>query len=45
MFDQRPMPKVFDFGIAKATTSHQLTEKTLYTEAGRMIGTTGVHEP
>ncbi len=25
--------------IAEATTSHQLTEKTLYSEAGRMIGT------
>lgn len=33
-----PQPKVIDFGIAKATTS-SLTEKTLYTEQGMLIGT------
>ena len=31
-------PKVIDFGIAKATTQ-QLTEKTLYTQQGMLIGT------
>ena len=32
------MPKVIDFGVAKAT-SHQLTEKTLFTEVGSILGT------
>jgi len=36
--DGRPAPMVIDFGIAKAT--HQkLTEKTLFTNLGQMIGT------
>ncbi len=33
-----PQPKVIDFGIAKAT-SQQLTEKTIFTQQGQMIGT------
>jgi non-specific serine/threonine protein kinase/serine/threonine-protein kinase len=36
--DEHPIPKVIDFGIAKAT-GHQLTERTLYTEQGQLIGT------
>jgi non-specific serine/threonine protein kinase/serine/threonine-protein kinase len=32
------LPKVIDFGVAKAT-GPRLTEKTLYTEQGQMIGT------
>ncbi len=36
--DGSPVPKVIDFGIAKATTK-QLTERTLYTEYGSVIGT------
>ncbi|HEY7089322.1 MAG TPA: serine/threonine-protein kinase [Tepidisphaeraceae bacterium] len=36
--DGRPVPKVIDFGIAKATQS-RLTEKTLFTEFRQMIGT------
>jgi len=36
--DGRPVPKVIDFGIAKAT-QHSLTVSTLYTEQGQMIGT------
>jgi len=36
--DGKPVPKVIDFGIAKAT-SRRLTEKTIFTEQGRMIGT------
>ena len=36
--DQRPVPKVIDFGVAKAT--HQrLTARTLFTERGQLIGT------
>ena len=34
----RPVPKIIDFGVAKATAQH-LTERTLYTELGVMIGT------
>lgn len=36
--DGRPIPKVIDFGVAKAT-DHRLTEKTLFTEAGQFVGT------
>ena len=36
--DERPLVKVIDFGIAKATQS-RLTEKTLFTELRQMIGT------
>ncbi len=38
LHDSRPVPKVIDFGIAKAT-SHRLTEKTLFTEFRQLIGT------
>ena len=38
LHDGRPVPKVIDFGIARAI--HQrLTERTLFTEYGQMIGT------
>jgi non-specific serine/threonine protein kinase/serine/threonine-protein kinase len=36
--DEKPVPKIIDFGIAKAT-SHQLIERTLFTEQGQLIGT------
>ncbi len=36
--DGKPVPKVIDFGIAKATVG-RLTERTLHTETGRVIGT------
>jgi len=36
--DGRPVPKIIDFGIAKAT-GHRLTERTLFTEQGQLIGT------
>ena len=35
---REPQPKIIDFGIAKAT-SQQLTEKTIFTQVGQMIGT------
>jgi WD40 repeat protein/tRNA A-37 threonylcarbamoyl transferase component Bud32 len=38
LHDGRPMPKVIDFGIAKATQA-RLTEKTMFTEHHQMIGT------
>ena len=37
-FDGTPVPKVIDFGVAKAT-GQQLTERTLFTGFGAMIGT------
>ena len=36
--DNKPLPKVIDFGIAKAI-GQELTAKTLYTAFGQMIGT------
>ncbi len=36
--NDRSVPKVIDFGIAKAT-NHHLTERTVFTEQGRIIGT------
>ncbi len=36
--DDQPIPKVIDFGIAKATGA-ALTEQTLFTEQGQLIGT------
>jgi len=36
--DGKPIPKVIDFGVAKAV-SHTLTEKTIFTEHGQLIGT------
>ncbi|MCA9127309.1 MAG: serine/threonine protein kinase [Planctomycetales bacterium] len=38
MYDDRPVPKVIDFGVAKAT-HQQLTEQTLYTVPGQIVGT------
>jgi WD40 repeat protein len=38
MHDDKPVPKVIDFGVSKAI-SHQLTEKTLFTAYGQMVGT------
>ncbi len=37
-YDGRPVPKVIDFGVAKAT-EHKLTERTLFTHYGTMVGT------
>ena len=36
--DAKPLPKVIDFGVAKATT-RKLTERTMHTSLGQMIGT------
>ena len=38
LHDGRPVPKVIDFGVAKAT-GPRLTEKTLFTNFDQMIGT------
>jgi eukaryotic-like serine/threonine-protein kinase len=36
--DGKPVPKVIDFGVAKAT-EQRLTERTLFTQYGGMVGT------
>ena len=38
LFEGEPVPKVIDFGIAKAT-NQSLTQHTLHTEVGSMLGT------
>ncbi len=38
LYDGKPVPKVIDFGVAKAT-GPQLTDQTLYTEFGAVVGT------
>jgi len=37
-YDNRPVPKIIDFGVAKAT-AQRLTERTMFTEFGQVIGT------
>ena len=37
--DGKPVPKVIDFGLAKATTGLKLTENTLFTGFGTIVGT------
>jgi serine/threonine-protein kinase len=37
-YDGRPVPKIIDFGVAKAT-AQSLTERTLFTEFGQVVGT------
>jgi non-specific serine/threonine protein kinase/serine/threonine-protein kinase len=36
--DDKPVPKIIDFGVAKAT-AQRLTEKSVFTEMGQLIGT------
>jgi eukaryotic-like serine/threonine-protein kinase len=42
--DGKSMPTVIDFGVAKAI-DHRLTEKTLFTQFGTIIGTPGYMSP
>jgi len=42
--DGRPIVKIIDFGIAKAV-ARRLTERTLYTEIGMMLGTPAYMSP
>ena len=37
-YDERPVPKIIDFGVAKATAA-KLTDRTLFTEFGQIVGT------
>jgi tetratricopeptide (TPR) repeat protein len=43
-YDGRPVPKVIDFGIAKAT-NQPLTDKTLFTRYAQIIGTPAYMSP
>jgi eukaryotic-like serine/threonine-protein kinase len=43
--DWVPVPKVIDFGIAKATNQQRLTDKTLYTAFEQFIGTPAYMSP
>jgi serine/threonine protein kinase len=38
LYDGRPVPKVIDFGVAKAV-EQRLTERTLFTQLGQVVGT------
>ncbi len=44
LHDGVPVPKVIDFGVAKAT-NHRLTERTLFTKYGEFIGTPAYMSP
>ncbi|MGQ0721772.1 MAG: tetratricopeptide repeat protein [Candidatus Eiseniibacteriota bacterium] len=44
LLDGVPVPKVIDFGVAKAL-DRKLTEKTVFTEQGRLIGTPAYMSP
>jgi tetratricopeptide (TPR) repeat protein len=44
LHDGKPVPKVIDFGIAKAT-NRELTEKTMFTRYAHMIGTPAYMSP
>src|SRR5438128_2156201 len=45
MHDGVPVPKVIDFGIAKATTDQRLTDKTLFTAFEQFMGTPAYMSP
>jgi len=38
LYDDKPVPKVIDFGVAKAT-GPKLTDRTMFTQFGQMVGT------
>ena len=44
MYDDRPVPKVIDFGVAKAI-QQRLTEKTKFTQLGQVVGTIDYMSP
>jgi eukaryotic-like serine/threonine-protein kinase len=43
-YDGKPVPKIIDFGVAKAT-AQRLTEKTVFTQLGQMVGTVEYMSP
>ena len=39
-YDDQPVPKIIDFGLAKSyEDQHKLTDKTMFTEFGKVVGT------
>jgi serine/threonine protein kinase len=38
LYDGKPVPKIIDFGLAKAT-AQKLTDRTMFTEFGQIVGT------
>jgi eukaryotic-like serine/threonine-protein kinase len=43
-YDDRAVPKIIDFGVAKAT-GQRLTERTMFTEFGQVVGTVEYMSP
>ena len=43
-YDDHAVPKVIDFGVAKAT-AQKLTERTMFTEFGQVLGTVEYMSP
>lgn len=43
-YDSKPIPKVIDFGVAKAV-NQQLTAKTVFTHSGQIVGTVEYMSP
>jgi eukaryotic-like serine/threonine-protein kinase len=43
--DEKPVPRIIDFGIAKAVSSQPGPEQTQFTEMGALIGTRGFISP
>ncbi len=44
LYDDKPVPKVIDFGVAKAT-SQKLTQRTMFTQFGQILGTAEYMSP
>ncbi len=44
LYDEKPVPKVIDFGVAKAT-GQRLTQKTMFTQYGQIVGTVEYMSP
>jgi eukaryotic-like serine/threonine-protein kinase len=43
--DGKPMPRIIDFGIAKAISSQANSDQTMFTRAGVLVGTPGFMSP
>jgi serine/threonine protein kinase/Flp pilus assembly protein TadD len=43
--DGKPVPRIIDFGIAKAVSSQSSAEQTLFTQMGALVGTLGFMSP
>ncbi len=43
--DEKPVPRIIDFGIAKAISSQKSAEQTMFTRVGALVGTPGFMSP